>query len=636
MIRNTLTERGVSEVIGSILVFGLVVLLLTIVQTQAVPNANQDVEFQHSQQVQGDFARLSDAVTRSAVRGTSETVTLETGTSYPNRLVLFNPPAATGDLRTVNRSTVLLRNVSAVDEDVRDYVVRGVWDSEFRNTSHLRYQPNYNRYSGAPTTGLEYGIVYDRHAQQTLLERRASVVDGREINLQLLADGLGESGALTTSVEARPVSTGSDGVAVRGVKDFSFGSAYGNPGNVSIGIPTGLNESVWSGELLVDAIDDADGGANGAAPEAGDHCTIREDAFDGPVVSAGSFGGNGSPDNDRYVSDCVYVLRDSGPNYLLLKFEGDTTYDLRMSKVGFGARAEKPAPRYVVTERAFTSLRAGDDTEVTATVLDKYNNPVRGVELYATLQGPSPDAALRNATAAGTNVSVVTDANGRATVELEALNGFSSETVEFKGDFDGDGTMGTPTVFSGRSAENATVAVSPSGSPPFTLTNATLVADDAVNLTVRNDGYDRHVTDVQLSEVTVENRVRVVGEDDVSGVLVIDNVTSTTEVTNVVDGPDALAGMGVATAPAMAQAFSTAPEEGGPPVTAPSSVTTRTISSGETANVTLVFDGSLAAATNDGNFEAGDAARVRVTLTFDDGHRETYAVRVEAPEDDVR
>jgi hypothetical protein len=49
-------------------------------------------------------------------------------------------------------------------------------------------------------------------------------------------------------------------------------------------------------------------------------------------------------------------------------------------------------------------------------------------------------------------------------------------------------------------------------------------------------------------------------------------------------------------------------------------------------NVTLVLNSSV----TDGNFGAGDALRMTVMLVFDDGHRETYAVRVETTEDDRR
>ena len=51
-------ERGVSEIVGAILVFALVILLLSIIQSQAVPSQNQEIEVQHSVVVQGDLVVL--------------------------------------------------------------------------------------------------------------------------------------------------------------------------------------------------------------------------------------------------------------------------------------------------------------------------------------------------------------------------------------------------------------------------------------------------------------------------------------------------------------------------------------------------------------------------------------------------
>lgn len=647
MIRETLDRRGVSEVIGSILVFGLVVALLTILQTQAVPSTNEDIEFQHSQQVQGDFARLSDAVTRSAVRGTSETVTLETGTSYPNRLVLFNPPPATGQLRSGTEAPVFLSNVVASDVDARDYVdgsvgftpgMTGVGNAPRLATADLSYRPSYNQYRSAPVTASEYGVVYDEHADETLLERRPSIVDGKEIDLRFLTGGYTGSG-MTTTVRTDPVSAGGSGLAVRSANDF----LPGNSNNVTLYLPTELPESVWTQELLADAIDDPDGGANGAGPEADDTCAIVEGsvngagastAITGSTVEASAFG-DPDLDNDRYVRDCLYVDDADGQNYVVLVLEPEAEYDLRMSKVGFGASTSL-GPQYVVPTDRSATLGDGGDARVSVQVRDRYNNPVSGVELTAALStaGNAPSTVLETATESGDSVTVTTDDEGLATVSVAAGSAFSSGEVTFSGTFDDDDSTVAP-------AEEAAVSVSTTGSPPVTLTNATLTADDAVNLTVRNDGPVRSVTAVQVSEVTVEDKKSVIESADL--VTTIDSTvglltgaslnTGSTNTTDVVDGPDELAGMGVETPPV---AFGTLPEEGGPPVTAPTTVSGRTIASGEEVNVTLVLDAPVTDATSDGNFEEGDALRVAVTLTFDDGHRETYHVRIEAPDDDAR
>ena len=653
MIRDTLSERGVSEVIGSILVFGLIVALLTILQTQAVPSTNEDIEFQHSQQVQGDFARLSDAVTRSSVRGSSETVTLRTGTTYPNRLVLFNPPPPTGQLRSGEEAPVYLANVVASDTDAREYVDgsvgftpgnAGVGNAPALATTGLSYRPNYNEYGSAPVTGSEYGVVYDRTDEETLVERAPEIVDGKDIDLRFLTGDYTASG-LTTTVRTQPVSAGGSALAVRGANDF-------NPslGNVNIYLPTDLPESVWTRELLADAIDDPDGGANGAAPEAGDTCAVVEGSVNGPGAPSNAIVGSltqsssfGSPDtdNDRYVRDCIYVDDPDGQNYVVLLFEPGTEYSLRMSKIGFDS--DQPLdPQYVVAPEGSASLGEAGEREVSVQVRDRYNNPVSGVELEATLTTPgnAPTAIIRNTTGsanAGNAVTTTTDEDGVATVDVVAGSSFASGEVTFSGTFDG---------VSDPDQQAASVVVTAAGSPPVTLTSAALSDSDAVNLTVRNEGPARSVAGVQVHEVTVEDKKRVVESADLltgttQTILGIANVLTDnasvdvgmTNATDVIDGPSGVTGLSV---DGSGTVLNPGAPEGGPPVGVPSVVAGQTIDSGETVTLQFILDRDVTAATGDGNFEEGDAVRMRVTVTYSDGHRETYDVRVETPEDDER
>ena len=134
-------DRAVSEVIGSILVFGLLVALLAIVQTQAVPNANAEIEVKHSQSVQGDIADLQSAISRTGTFGGTESVTVETGMTYPSRLVLFNPPSVQGTLASGGPGNVSLENFSAERPDTDSYIGT---DPNF-TTHAISYRVDYNR-----------------------------------------------------------------------------------------------------------------------------------------------------------------------------------------------------------------------------------------------------------------------------------------------------------------------------------------------------------------------------------------------------------------------------------------------------------------------------------------------------------
>jgi hypothetical protein len=650
-VAGWLDDRGVSEVIGSILVFGLLVSLLAIVQTQAVPDANGEVEFQHNKEVQRDITKLSESFSRTAATGSSETVSVATGTTYPSRLVLYNPPAPTGSLRTSERAGVGIVNVSGTDPETRDYVFGslGGFPNTSMNTSRLAYSPDYNRYDSAPVTALEYGTVYDQRGNETRVQTAGAIVDGKRIELRLLGDGLDAAGQLTTSVQTKPVSTGG-GIEVRSLGDFT-----GSDRNLTLQLPTRMSEAAWREEVLAGAIDDP-GGSAGAAPEASDTCAIQ---YSNGTTVASSFG---SPDmdNGRYIQDCQYFQSSSGPNYMVLKFEPNTQYQLRMTKIGFESGTdEDPRPKYVTLEERSVAVNDDGSVDVSAVVRDRYHNPVSGIELYANISAGRTGAFVINDTGmTDKNVSVTTDADGVATVTFASTSAFRGSDVTFIGDFDGDGTLGSVNPLSLTAdksyPENATVSVSRTGVQPITLSDATIASVGSaggpgtqVNLTVRNGGSDRRVTEVKLNYATIHEQKRVINETNtitnlfnlIGDTLVTDLEFTTTNATSVVDGPDSIESV-VVDHPGSAAGgdplTGPATENGGPvSVDTPSSLPA--IPGGGTADIVLTFDESVNQGIETKDFGTGDAPddmlAVSVTIEYSDGYRETYTTNLHATED---
>ena len=81
--------------------FAILIVFFAVWQAVVIPNQNEQVEFDHNQQVQsqlkqlrGDLAAMSDS---STIRSQS----IDLGVRYPARLVTLNPPAASGRLETV-------------------------------------------------------------------------------------------------------------------------------------------------------------------------------------------------------------------------------------------------------------------------------------------------------------------------------------------------------------------------------------------------------------------------------------------------------------------------------------------------------------------------------------------------------
>lgn len=355
-------ERGVQPVIGAILTFALIVLLLGTLQTYAVPNQTEQVEFKHSQDVQADMTDLEAAISQTASFGSELTTQVTVGTQFPARFILLNPPPATGSLRTEAAGDVTLSHVVAAHSDETADFLDG--SEKQYTTRRVVYAPSYNRYSSAPETVIEPGVVYDQYDDGALAEKE-SLVDGKRINLVIVDGNLSESG-LNTKVRTDPLSAPTETVAVT--------NATGE--HVEITLATRLDASTWE-EILKEDID-------------GGHVES--------VVDAGP--------------DRVTVVMEQGP-----------TYKLRMAKVGVSSDATDTSPAYL-TDRVGDGAGIAENgrQELTVQVRDEYNNPVVGQNVQFEIAGfasASKDGRLLEG-AADDVATVRTDERGLATVTYEA------------------------------------------------------------------------------------------------------------------------------------------------------------------------------------------------------------------------
>ncbi|MEF8806803.1 hypothetical protein [Natronomonas sp.] len=137
--------------------FGVLIALLAVMQTQAIPAANEQVEYNHHLEVQSDLVGFHEASSSVARTGDPQTVNVQMGTTYPSRLLFFNPGNPSGEIRTTERRTASIQNVRATDDVTRKYIDGSITGLR---TKRLEYRPNYNEYQNAPTTVVEYGGVY--------------------------------------------------------------------------------------------------------------------------------------------------------------------------------------------------------------------------------------------------------------------------------------------------------------------------------------------------------------------------------------------------------------------------------------------------------------------------------------------
>lgn len=327
-------DRAVSEVVGFILIFGMLVTAFTVYQGIVVPDQNRQVEFQHNQEVQGQMQDLRNAIVSTAATDSGQAVSITLGASYPTRALAMNLGVSAGSLQTTGGGDVVLQNVSTNEDETIDYVNGSV--GPFQTTS-IQYTPVYSFYAEAPRTHYENSVVYNRFNGANLTLTDQSLVHGRTLTIVTLGGNLSASQQGTVSVNTRPISVSSNRVPIT-----SNGS-----GPITVTIPTDLSASQWR-EILDGEYDPTD------------------------------------TNPDAYVS----AVTDAGQNSVQLVLEPNVDYGLRLARIGVGDGTSSPTPHYLTSISGNGSTVATDGQEqLVVEVRDRYNNPVTGVEVNVT--GPS-------------------------------------------------------------------------------------------------------------------------------------------------------------------------------------------------------------------------------------------------------
>ncbi|PSQ39627.1 hypothetical protein BRD07_08555 [Halobacteriales archaeon QS_9_68_42] len=420
-------ERGVSEVMGAILVFGILIVLLGIIQTQAVPAQNQEVEFKHNQEVQGDFAELQQSVSESVRDGNRRSVSFSLGASYPSRLLFINPPDPSGAVRSTDAQTAefvaqggdIQSPEGQVDERIQNVNTPGELSFELRS---LVYEPNYNEYQNPPSLVSEYGVMYLNSSDSSVVVEDRAVVDGTTISLVSTAGDFDRSSAATRplGVDAAPAPT------------TTVPIQHGTPGPnnfIELTLPTRLGQEQWdsivSGQSnVVDANVDA---------------TANE-----VTLELRSQDGSGNP----------------------------IEYELEVPRYEVDNSAPSPSPTYVTFSGGSTkSITPGQPVEVSAEVRDRFNNPIPGQEVEFEL------------VSSGATETVTSDAQGIATAEFPSPPAGSTTTVNVDAASISDPTLGQSSV------SVVVVGGNPTGPTAIVVTDTSIDrSNDEVELDLRNDG----------------------------------------------------------------------------------------------------------------------------------------------------
>lgn len=226
-------NRGVSEVLGAMLLFGIVIVALGSYQTFVVPQQNAEIELQHDAQVNDDFAGIQSAISNAAATGTTRTTSVTLGTQYPVRAAGLNPPTVSGQLATGTDGEISANGIDGHSLDT----ICGL----SAETQAITYRANYNEFDDAGTLAYENGVTYRDAGDNILVRNEQELVDNSTIRLFPLVDeGLATSSSSSEQLRFAPGETGTQTVDTEG-------------DNLTLTFPSRLDNKTWKTEVLAGA-----------------------------------------------------------------------------------------------------------------------------------------------------------------------------------------------------------------------------------------------------------------------------------------------------------------------------------------------------------------------------------------------
>lgn len=199
-------DRAVAPLIGFILLFGMLTIAYAGYQAEIVPQQNQGVEFDHSQDVQSDLQELRASLLDIRATGDEQAirehrpVRVRLGTQYPTRIITVNPPPPQGSLRTQDQGNITIDNAEVVGS------ARFTGDPEqnLLNDDHqtklLVYQPNYHELQNPPTSVFEHSLLYNQFddAELAVTGQRMVRSDTNTLSITVFDGDISKSGLVTT------------------------------------------------------------------------------------------------------------------------------------------------------------------------------------------------------------------------------------------------------------------------------------------------------------------------------------------------------------------------------------------------------------------------------------------------------
>ena len=190
-------ERGVSVVIGAMLMLLIVAAMWGTIQAFLVPDWNKDVEYEHLNIVHDDMMTFKSDVEDVALSGAPKSSNIHMGVRYPNRMFLANP--GTGVAGSLTSDNVSVSIVYTIDAPGNPTITQNY------NSNRVIYevQGSIDR----PRLVYEHGVIIKDYGNASATTDEQALIIGDEIYLPVLTGNLTASSSMETeSIALKPLS----------------------------------------------------------------------------------------------------------------------------------------------------------------------------------------------------------------------------------------------------------------------------------------------------------------------------------------------------------------------------------------------------------------------------------------------
>ena len=455
------SERGQSVQVGAILLFGILVIGLSLYQATVVPQETKATEFEAYLDASDDLVSLHNTIIAGATEDVQSGTVVQTGVRYRPRALFVNPGPPTGSLSLSDSPNVTITGADAVDGEPA--AVETVWDGSAHpfETTVLRYSPDYNEFDAEPVSVTGLGVQREAGGNVVPLGGQ-TLLSGNRLTVVTIDGRLGAAG-IQTPLTVTPVTSATRTVTVT--------NSSGD--DISVTVPVGANATAWNRSTAATRM--------------------------------------------RQTEDVVSVTdlddgADSTNTLVRVTLDGSETYELRLAKVELSSASATPSVtppngKYLVPVTTGVTASPGETASVVVETRNRYNNPVGGESIDFTVTGD----------ATPTSQTVTTTSDGQATFTFTVDDDASGDiTIDASSDIDDDGSV--------EAIESTTYTVqitngSGSGSgdgsgdggstdeinPPndedgdVILEDANSSGQDTVDIQLNNTGTDRTITEFRVS-----------------------------------------------------------------------------------------------------------------------------------------